>query len=210
MPLRHLHILLLLTSLTWGMASCSKIEEELPEGPPIESPDEGEDSDGNEVEGDTLSVVKALQCTPDDWVIVKGYIVGYVNGTTMSKAQFSAPTEKANTNILIADSKKETDHKRCLPIQIKSNTDEYLLYNLLTTPQLLGAPIAIEGSVTTYFRVNGFKYPHYWITKLTEEGADTPPEEDVPTPSPDPDPEPQPESDVPTLDFTPQANICGR
>ena len=212
MHLRQQLIMLSLMSLIWGVASCSKLEEEDTEKPSNGTPDYNQGADNNENQGDTLSILNALQLTPEQWVIVKGYIVGYVDGTSISKAKFSAPIEKDNTNILIANTQGETDYKRCLPVQLKSGSDEQMLYNLLTNPQLLGTCIAVEGRLTTYFKVNGFKYPDYWITELTEADSDTPPEEEAPTPTPEPNPDSQPdsESDTPTLDYNPQENICGR
>ncbi|MBR4296825.1 MAG: hypothetical protein IKT82_01365 [Bacteroidaceae bacterium] len=212
MLLRHLFFILSLTSMIWGTASCTKLEEEETETPPTENPENNQGGANDDTQSDTLTVVEALQMSPEQWAVVKGYIVGYVDGTSISKAKFSAPTEKANTNLLIADSKSETDYKRCLPIQLKSGTDEHILYNLLHYPQRLGTSIAVEGILTSYFKVNGFKYPDYWITELYDDGSDTPPEEEVPTPTPEPEPnpEPEPESDTPTLDYQPQANICGR
>ena len=210
MTLLRLFSILILTQFMWGLSSCSKLEEEESDIPPTESPDNNQGNEGSESESDTLTVLTALEQNPEQWVIVKGYIVGYIDGTTISKAKFSLPTEKANTNFIIADNKNETDYKRCLPVQIKSGTDEHILYNLLTNPQLLGSSIAVEGNLTTYFKVNGFKYPNYWITELTEEDSSVPPEEEIPTPTPEPQPEPKPEGDTPTLDYTPQSDICGR
>ena len=210
MTLLRLFSILILTQVMWGILSCSKLEEEESDIPPTESPENNQGDEGSESESDTLTVLTALGQNPEQWVIVKGYIVGYIDGTTISKAKFAPPTEKANTNFIIADRKNETDYKRCLPVQIKSGTDECILYNLLTNPQLLGSSIAVEGNITTYFKVNGFKYPDYWITELTEEDSSVPPEEEIPTPTPEPQPEPQPESDTPTLDYTPQPDICGR
>ncbi len=204
---RLLQTLLLLTLLAWGVMACSKLEEEEADSPNTERP-EGGSSNDNSSTSDTLTVMQALQALPDENVLIKGYIVGYVDGTTISKAKFSTPTEKANTNLIIADSKTETDYTRCFPIQLKSGTEEHFVFNLYLYPQLLGQAVVAQGFITTYFRVNGFKHPNFWIDELEETGGPTPPEEG--TPPTEPETPPTPASETPTLDHTPQANIYGR
>ena len=207
MKVRLLQTLLLLTLLAWGVTACSKLEEEATDSPNTERP-EGDAGNGNSSATDTLTVTQALQALTDQSVLVKGYIVGFVDGTTMSKAKFSAPTEKANTNIIIADSRAETNYARCFPIQLKSGTDEHYLFNLYLNPQLLGQAVLAKGQITTYFKVNGFKHPNFWIDELEDAEDITPPEED--TPPTEPDTPSTPASETPTLDHTPQVNIYGR
>ena len=211
---RLLHTFICLALIAWGLSGCSKLEEET--DPPISNNDSGNtDNEGNYDEmGDTLSVTQALGAPLDSHVIVKGYIVGYINGSTMSKAVFGTPQDKVNTNIIIANSPTESDYTRCMPVQTKKGSDEQLLFNLLEAPHLLGTCVIVDGILTTYFRVNGFKHPDFWIYECPDDGSITPPEEDVPTPEPEPEPEPTPDpvpvSDTPTLDHTPQTNIYGR
>ena len=209
MKVRILHILLIPTLLMWAISSCSKLEDEETDQPSTEQPDGPHGDYDDEELGDTLTVVQTLQHSPGEFVIAKGYIVGYIDGPTMGKAKFEAPSQKANTNIIIADSPTENDYKRCLPIQLKTGTNEAIEFNLLYFPDQLGKAIAVEGELTTYFKVNGFKHPNFWITELTEDETISPPEEE-PTPDPEPIPDPAPVSDTPTLDHTPQTNIYGR
>ena len=208
---RLLHTFTLLALIVWGLSACSKLEEETDE--PIPNGNAGNtDNEGNDVEmGDTISVTQALGAPLGSRVIVKGYVVGYINGTTMSKAVFGAPQDKVNSNIIIANSPTESDHTRCMPVQTKKGSDEQLLFNLLEAPHLLGTCVIVDGVLTTYFRVNGFKHPDFWITQCWDEGNISPPEEEpTPEPEPEPEPEPAPASETPTLDHTPQANIYGR
>lgn len=213
---RLLHTFMLLALIVWGLSACSKLEEETDE--PISNGNTGNtDNEGNDVEmGDTLTVTQALGAPLDSHVIVKGYIVGYINGSTMSKAVFGTPQDKVNTNIIIANFPTESDYTRCMPVQTKKGSDEQLLFNLLEAPHLLGTCVIVDGILTTYFRVNGFKHPDFWIYECPDDGSITPPEEDIPTPEPEPEPEPEPTpdpvpvSDTPTLDHTPQTNIYGR
>ena len=207
MNIRLLQTFLLLTLLAWGVLACSKLEEEEVDSPNTERPEGGEDN-GNSNATDTLTVMQALQAQPDQSVLVKGYIVGFVDGTAISKAKFSAPTEKANTNLIIADSKAETNYTRCFPIQLKSGTDEHFVFNLYLNPQLIGQAVVAKGVITTYFKVNGFKHPNFWIDELEDAEGATPPEED--TPPTEPDAPSTPASETPTLDHTPQVNIYGR
>lgn len=215
MLLRLLHTFMLLALIVWGLSACSKLEEEIDE--PISNGNTGNtDNEGNDVEmSDTLTVTQALGAPLDSHVIVKGYIVGYINGSTMSKAVFGIPQDKVNSNIIIANSPTESDYTRCMPVQTKKGSDEQLLFNLLQAPHLLGTCVIVDGVLTTYFRVNGFKHPDFWIYECPDDGSITPPEEE-PTPEPEPEPEPEPTpdpvpvSDTPTLDHTPQTNIYGR
>ena len=210
MNLRLTLLLSILFLSLWCATSCSKLEEEADTPPPTERPDDTTGDNDTTTSGDTLTVAQALKAEVGTWVIVKGFIVGYVDGTTMSKARFSVPTEKVNTNLIIADRADELDYKNCLPIQIKSGTDDQIAFSLLSHPDLLGKGVAIEGKLTTYFKVNGFKHPDFYLVELPEADFTDAPEEENPTPEPQPEPQPDATSDTPTLDFTPQANIYGR
>lgn len=225
--LKHLlHIILALSIISWGLLACSKLEEEetVDTSQSNTGNNQGSESDDDEFqgeneEGDTLTVTQALRCSVGSYVIVKGYIVGYINGSTMSKAVFGAPKEAENTNIIIANSPSVTDHTVCMPIQLAKNSDEREAYNLLYFPDLIGTPIIAQGLLATYFRVNGFKYPDFMIEEYLGEEKPEPEEPELepnpepepePEPQPEPEPEPQPQSETPTIDHNPQANIYGR
>lgn len=168
-------LLLLLSSLF----SCQKIE--LPD-------DNTSDNPGSEPtqpqlpsdEGEALSVAEALVADVGWEVLVRGYIVGYVDGTAFNEktAVFAVADEKPNTNMLLADTPYETDYRRCLPVQLTTtgeNNREAL--NLYDHPELLGQAILIFGELQTYFKVNGIKgnFSYDWAE---EEPIVTPPEEE--------------------------------
>lgn len=201
-----LHILLFLLSLAFGVSSCSNLDEGATDTPSTQPPGAGDAGS----DGDTLTIAQAQRCIPGQYVMIKGYVVGYVDGTTMSKAVFGAPTQKANTNIILADSRVENDYKKCLPVQLKTGSDEQMEYNLLAFPQQLGMSVFVQGEVTTYFKVNGFKYPNFWIETLADDETTSPPAADAPNTPPDTPSESAPVSATPTLDPIPQTNIYGR
>ena len=97
------------------MSACEKIE--LPQA----------DYDGNvdeeiplppDNDEEILTVLQALAADEGDYVMVRGYIIGYINGTSLSEKNvvLGLPTEKPNTNMLIADSPDETDLAKMMPV----------------------------------------------------------------------------------------------
>lgn len=154
--------------------SCQKIEfGEDDKGTKTEKP-----STGGEIQpssGDTLNITMALMLEPDTVVTLKGYIVGYVKGTSMGKAVFSLPDGVANTNLLLADSPSETDVNRCLPVALAKGGELQLReqLNLLDHPELMHCAIVFSGLLTSYFRVNGLK-TIYDFNICEENGADAP------------------------------------
>ena len=74
---------------------------------------------------------------PQANVRVKGYIVGYVEGMSIDGATFGASGENvSNTNLMIADDVNETDHTKCLVIQLPSDNVRNAL-NLKENPENL-------------------------------------------------------------------------
>ena len=105
----------------------------------------------------------------DYWV--KGYIVGQVNGASMSSgAEFDAPFSGStntdgtvndyNTNLLIALSADETTATNCVPVQLPSGALRTGL-NLAQNPDMDGQEILIYGKLETYFGAAGIKSPSY-------------------------------------------------
>lgn len=93
----------------------------------------------------------------DVWV--KGYIVGFANGS-LNKSVFG--TEGAvESNILIAKTKDETDVNKCVPVALETKPEtakkirEEL--NLLANPGNLGKEVLLNGSLIKYFSVPGMK-----------------------------------------------------
>lgn len=202
-------IALLAGLLLLPTGSCSKIE--LPEETKEETggnagdnsgeEEDGDDDDGKPEDGNMLSIVAALKATPEQDVMLQGYIVGYVAGTGLSKAVFGLPATAANTNMLLADSPDETDVTRCLPVRLPKDGALALreVFNLYDNPENYRRPVALYGWLTTYFGTNGFRdvYDYQWLG----ESGDTPIE---PTPTPGNEPE------TPGLDDTPSVQPDGR
>ena len=222
----------MLCLLLSGLSACGKIE--LPEtdsgqntNPPGnnqggnlggDNQGGGNNGQGSETPGDTLSVAE-LQSWADvyDFVCVKGYIVGYVAGTTLSKARFECPPAAPNTNKLIADSPFETDVLRCIPILLDAKDGSREELNLYNNPDLLGRAIVIEGFVATYFGTKGIKKMEYYSLLDGDDAPDNPNNPDNPEPPDNPD-NPEPPEDPalpdtlpppPTIDDTPDV-IDGR
>lgn len=210
----------LLCLLLSGLSACGKIE--LPETdsgqntkPPQGGDQSGDDNgggdngQGTETQGDTMSVAAMLsRASVDDWVRVKGYIVGYVAGTTLSKARFECPPSAPNTNMLIADTPAETDVARCIPILLDAKDGSREELNLYDNPELLGCAIVIEGAVATYFGTKGIKKMEYYSLL---DGNDTPDNPDNPDKPDNPDNPDDPDTlpDLPIIDDNPDV-IDGR
>ena len=204
----------LLCLLLSGLSACGKIE--LPETdsgqntkPPQGGDQSGDDNgggdngQGTETQGDTMSVAAMLsRASVDDWVRVKGYIVGYVAGTTLSKARFECPPSAPNTNMLIADTPAETDVARCIPILLDAKDGSREELNLYDNPELLGCAIVIEGAVATYFGTKGIKKMEYYSLLDGNDPPDNPDNPDTPD-APDTLP------DLPIIDDNPDV-IDGR
>ena len=101
---------------------------------------------------------------------VKAYIVGQINGKSISGAEFSAPfsgssnddgsVNNYNTNILIANSADETNSGNCVPVQLPNGTLRTGL-NLVQNPDLDGVEVLIYGSLEAYLGAAGVKSPEY-------------------------------------------------
>ena len=161
--MKRLLRLSLLPLLSMALAfSCQKIE--LPDG----TADEGAQNaagggDGASPSLDTsnaLTVAEAMQRAADgSEVVIKGYIVGYTT-TSMNNVVFSIPDDKPNTNMLLSDNPDEYDELCCLPVELPTTGRNLRgLLNLYDHPEYFNQYIAIQGKLTTYFRVVGLKSP---------------------------------------------------
>ena len=65
-----------------------------------------------------VTVDVALRLPAGTEVAVRGYVVGYVAGTSLSAAFFGAPEDKQNTNMLIACRANEAYSEDCLPVRL--------------------------------------------------------------------------------------------
>lgn len=89
-------------------------------------------------------------------VVVKGYIVGVVDGTSWeSDARFQAPFT-TTSNLILASSSTETDIEYCLPVQLPSGEIRTAL-SPSGHPENLGHQVILTASNTKYFGVNGLK-----------------------------------------------------
>lgn len=133
-----------------------RVAGETPEEP--ETPTENESSKENPFNVATaISKYNASKPLADTWV--KGYIVGYVNGMSIDGSilnDLSGITDDNKTNLLIADSKTETDYKNCLVLQLPSGDVRNAL-NLKDNPSNLGKEVIVKGSLEKYFGTYGLK-----------------------------------------------------
>ena len=142
--------------------SCQKIE--LPDGTADEDAQNatggGNGASPSLDTSNALTVTEAMQRAADgSEVVIKGYIVGYTT-SSMSNASFSVPGDKANTNMLLSDTPDEDDDLFCLPVELPTTGRNLRgLLNLYDHPEYFNQYIAIQGKLTTYFRVNGLKSP---------------------------------------------------
>lgn len=161
--MKRLLRLSLLPLLSMALAfSCQKIE--LPDG----TADEGAQNAAGGGNGaspsldtsNALTVAEAMQRTADgSEVAIKGYIVGYTT-SSMNYPSFSVPSDKPNTNMLLSDTPDEFDELCCLPVELPTTGRNLRgLLNLYDHPEYFNQYIAIQGKLTTYFRVNGLKSP---------------------------------------------------
>lgn len=161
--MKRLLRLSLLPLLSIALAfSCQKIE--LPDG----TADEGAQNAAGGGNGaspsldtsNALTVAEAMQRTADgSEVVIKGYIVGYTT-TSMNYPSFSVPSDKPNTNMLLSDTPDEFDELCCLPVELPTTGRNLRgLLNLYDHPEYFNQYIAIQGKLTTYFRVVGLKSP---------------------------------------------------
>jgi hypothetical protein len=113
-----------------------------------------------------VSVGDALRFTGEQEAIVSGYIVGYVAGTSISKAVFGLPTSGSNTNMLLADTPDETDVTRCMAVRLPTGGALAIResLNLYDHPEYLHRKIFIDGFLKTYFKKMGiYNIYDYWM-----------------------------------------------
>lgn len=161
--MKRLLRLSLLPLLSMALAfSCQKIE--LPDGTADDSTQNatggGNGASPSLDTSNALTVTEAMQRAADgSEVVIKGYIVGYTT-TSMNYPSFSIPNDKPNTNMLLSDTPNEFDELCCLPVELPT-TGRNLRgqLNLYDHPEYFNQYIAIQGKLTTYFRVVGLKSP---------------------------------------------------
>lgn len=145
--LEKMAMLLALTTLFFG---CEKIDLD-----ELGGSGSGEGADGDSTPAYTVADILAGVETEQS-VLVTGYIVGYIKGTSLSGAQFGLPADGPNANMLLADDPAETDPSRTMPVKLSTSGDNWReLLNLYDNPDYLHARICIFGYLNSYFRVAG-------------------------------------------------------
>lgn len=105
--------------------------------------------------------VAAASANQGKSAFVKGYIVGYaVSGASTSFA-FSSDTCTQHTNLLIADTKTETNPANCLTVQLPSGAVRNAL-NLRDNKGNLSKEVLLYGSLEAYFQQPGLKNVSYY------------------------------------------------
>lgn len=115
-----------------------------------------------------LSVDQFLEMGVPDAAVadtyVKGYIVGYVDGASISSGSVLGKlgSNVSASNILLGSSSAEDDYNYCIPVQLVSKTDVRTAVNLLDNPGNLGREVILCGSREKYFGVAGLKSTSYY------------------------------------------------
>lgn len=117
----------------------------------------------------------------DAWLV--GYIVGYINGSTLNEgsAIFSADApsevktraegEVTASNILIADDPSTTDITKVVPIALQNNQPARTDLNLKDNPSVLGKKVWLLGNVRKYMGVTGLRdVKHYSLDGVNSTG----------------------------------------
>lgn len=106
--------------------------------------------------------------------VVKGYIVGTINGQVYAEGCVFSGTAESKTNLLIADNPDETDYNNCMPVQLPSGAVRDAL-NLVDNPGNYKKMVTLTGSLEKYFGVAGLKtVTKYVIDGVTPEEPETP------------------------------------
>lgn len=116
-----------------------------------------------------LTVAQAKSGSGNNYV--KGYIVGYIDGTKLvEESKFGVPSS-AETEVLLADSPDETDPANVLPVQLPVG-DVRTALELSTNPGNLKKEVLLYGSLETYFGTTGMKSTSWGKMGETTFGTD--------------------------------------
>lgn len=106
--------------------------------------------------------------------VVKGYIVGTINGQVYTEGCSFSGTAESKTNLLLADNADETDYSNCIPVQLPSGAVRNAL-NLVDNPSNYKKFVTLTGSLEKYFGVAGLKsVSKYSIDGVTPDEPETP------------------------------------
>ena len=87
-------------------------------------------------------------------IAVKGYIVGCINGTSLSQFQNTGPFLK-ESNIVIADSPIVKDISQLTPIKLVNQSSSRKELNLVDHPGHQYRMLYVYGKMETYFKTTG-------------------------------------------------------
>ena len=146
-------------SSTWEVKSLSVLEGT----PEDNTPETGDSSKEN-----PYTVAQAIANNSGNaWV--KGYIVGWVDGMTLSEGANFNGTASSKSNIIIADNPNETNIANCMPVQLPTG-DVRTAINLQDNPGNYKKEVILFGSLEKYFGTAGLKS----VSEYVLEGAGTP------------------------------------
>ncbi|MFZ4456684.1 MAG: DUF6359 domain-containing protein [Bacteroidales bacterium] len=93
---------------------------------------------------------------------VSGYIVGYIWYNSKFSYTFNSDTCTQKVNVLIADSKDETNPEKCLSVELPAGTIRDSL-NLATNKKRLGHKVNLFGTIEFYYGKTGVRNTSYFI-----------------------------------------------
>lgn len=114
-----------------------------------------EGGDGSADSPFNVAQVIAGQTGSSKWVT--GYIVGFVEGASISDGAHFNADGASESNILLAATAGETNVDNCIPVQLTYNTDPRTALNLKSNPANIGRQVSVLGDLQTYFNVKGVK-----------------------------------------------------
>ena len=157
-----------------GAVSCTGpviIEEEEEEEKKTEMKDEGESTDEETHERDSVAIIhegtysspysvgEAQTLGRGKSLWIEGYIVGSVSGSMKNGCDYTAEAV-TTSNILLADTfptGSEYDYLYCMPVELPNNSIERDDLNLYDNPDNYHRKVRIEGDITLYYKVSGIK-----------------------------------------------------
>lgn len=112
---------------------------------------------------DPYSVGAVIEGASGTNVWVTGYIVGWVDGMTLSDgATFTTPAT-STSNMLLAATPDEKSVGNCIPVALPANTAVRTDLNLQNNPGNLGKEVTIRGNLTAYFGAKGVKEVNLYV-----------------------------------------------
>lgn len=157
---------------SWGLTGNNGTASEFKiEGVTVEGGSASEGNGSAESPFNCDQVLKGTATGSDVWSV--GYIVGWIEGKTLSAGATFNAAATVNTNLLIAATQNETDVNKCVPVQLPTGAVRTAL-NLQTNPGNFGKQVKLRGSLEKYFGANGIKS----VTEYELDGAGS----DTPTP----------------------------